>query len=109
MPCAGPRPGSLFRRGKKCVAVEVQKGNSYVKEWKVNSLHRDKWLKSIFHFSIPYFETSAVTGVDVERSVTSLLDLVMKRMEQSTYGDHTSEPNGSREVEEAPVRRRCAC
>lgn len=50
-----------------------------------------------------------MTGVDVERSVTSLLELVMKRMEQSTYGGRTSEPNGSREVEEAPVRRRCAC
>ncbi|CAF91844.1 unnamed protein product, partial [Tetraodon nigroviridis] len=33
-------------------------------------------------YGIPYFETSAVTGADVERSVTSLLDLVMKRMEQ---------------------------
>lgn len=60
-------------------------------------------------FSIPYFETSAVTGVDVDRSVTTLLDLVMKRMEHSTYGGRTSEPNGNREVQEAPVRRRCAC
>lgn len=42
-------------------------------------------------FSIPYFETSAVTGFDVDRSVTTLLDLVMKRMEQSTYGGRTSE------------------
>lgn len=71
--------------------------------------HRDKWLKSIFYFSIPYFETSAVTGVDVERSVTSLLDLVMKRMDQSTSGGRTTEPNSSREVEVAPVRRGCAC
>ncbi|TWW60256.1 ras-related protein Rab-27B-like isoform X1 [Takifugu rubripes] len=59
-------------------------------------------------YGIPYFETSAVTGVDVDRSVTTLLDLVMKRMEHSTYGGRTSEPNGSREVQEAPVRR-CAC
>lgn len=50
-----------------------------------------------------------MTGFDVDRSVTTLLDLVMKRMEQSTYGGRTSEANGSREVEEAPVRRRCAC
>lgn len=61
--------------------------------------------------SIPYFETSAVTGVDVDHAVTTLLDLVMKRMEQSTYGGRVSEPNGSpvasNEVEEAPVRRRC--
>ncbi|XP_040010772.1 ras-related protein Rab-27B-like [Xiphias gladius] len=64
-------------------------------------------------YGIPYFETSAVTGVDVDHAVTSLLDLVMKRMELSTYGGSTSEPNGSlvasREMEEAPVRRRCAC
>lgn len=60
-------------------------------------------------FSIPYFETSAVTGVDVDRSVTTLLDLVMKRMEHGTYAGRTSEPNGGREVQEAPVRRRCAC
>ncbi|TKS78453.1 Ras-related protein [Collichthys lucidus] len=62
-------------------------------------------------YGIPYFETSAVTGVDVDQAVTTLLDLVMKRMEQSTYGGRVSEPNGSpvasNEVEEAPVRRRC--
>lgn len=89
--------------------LRSRKENLMLKSGNSIQLHKDKWLKSIFHFSIPYFETSAVTGVDVERSVTSLLDLVMKRMEQSTYGGHTSEPNGSREVEEAPVRRRCAC
>ncbi|XP_031161712.1 ras-related protein Rab-27B-like [Sander lucioperca] len=64
-------------------------------------------------YGIPYFETSAVTGVDVDQAVTTLLDLVMKRMEQNTQGGHSSEPNGSpitsHQVEEAPVRRRCAC
>ncbi|XP_034728987.1 ras-related protein Rab-27B-like [Etheostoma cragini] len=64
-------------------------------------------------YGIPYFETSAVTGVDVDQAVTTLLDLVMKRMEQNTHGGQSSEPNGSlvvsSEVEEAPVRRRCAC
>lgn len=63
--------------------------------------------------SIPYFETSAATGADVDKAVTTLLDLVMKRMEQSTHRGHSSEPNGSpaasHEVEEAPFRRRCAC
>lgn len=62
---------------------------------------------------IPYFETSAVTGVEVERAVTSLLGLVMRRMEQGTSEGHSGEPNGSpgtsHEVQEAPVRRRCAC
>lgn len=62
---------------------------------------------------IPYFETSAVTGVEVERAVTTLLGLVMKRMEQSTCEGRSGEANGSpgtsHEVQEAPVRRRCAC
>uniref|UniRef100_A0A3P9C8D0 small monomeric GTPase n=1 Tax=Maylandia zebra TaxID=106582 RepID=A0A3P9C8D0_9CICH len=64
-------------------------------------------------YGIPYFETSAVTGADVDLAVTTLLNLVMKRMEQSTYGGQGSEPNGSpvssHEVEEASVRSRCAC
>ncbi|XP_068577140.1 ras-related protein Rab-27B-like [Cebidichthys violaceus] len=63
-------------------------------------------------YGIPYFETSAVTGDDVEQAVTTLLDLVMKRMEQSTPGVTSSEPNGSpvtSHVEEAPVSRTCAC
>ncbi|KAM3868008.1 ras-related protein Rab-27B-like [Diretmus argenteus] len=64
-------------------------------------------------YGIPYFETSASTGEEVEKAVTKLLDLVMKRMEQSADGGPGSEPNGSpvssHEAEEAPVRRRCAC
>lgn len=63
--------------------------------------------------SIPYFETSAVSGVDVDQAVTTLLDLVMKRMEQSAQVVPSSEPNGSpvtsHEVQEAPVRGSCAC
>ncbi|KAF7663473.1 hypothetical protein LDENG_00210630 [Lucifuga dentata] len=64
-----------------------------------------------FRYGIPYFETSAVTGAEVDRAVITLLDLVMKRMEQSTCGGYSSEPNGSstatHEVEEASVGRRC--
>ncbi|KAL6114776.1 rab27b [Pungitius sinensis] len=64
-------------------------------------------------YGIPYFETSAVSGVDVDQAVTTLLDLVMKRMEQSAQVVPSSEPNGSpvasREVQEAPARRPCAC
>lgn len=81
-----------------------------------NAFEQGQWKSKAPLFrlvSIPYFETSAVTGVDVERAVTALLGLVMKRMEQSTYGGHNPEPNGSpgtsHEVQEAPVRRRCAC
>ncbi|TSK72056.1 Ras-related protein Rab-27B [Bagarius yarrelli] len=33
-------------------------------------------------YGIPYFETSAATGESVDRAVVTLLDLVMKRMEQ---------------------------
>ncbi|XP_040050908.1 ras-related protein Rab-27B [Gasterosteus aculeatus] len=64
-------------------------------------------------YGIPYFETSAVSGVDVDQAVTTLLDLVMKRMEQSAQVVPSSEPNGSpvtsHEVQEAPVRGSCAC
>uniref|UniRef100_A0A3B4WP82 small monomeric GTPase n=1 Tax=Seriola lalandi dorsalis TaxID=1841481 RepID=A0A3B4WP82_SERLL len=64
-------------------------------------------------YGIPYFETSAVTGVEVDQAVSTLLGLVMKRMEHSTYGGPSPAPNGSpvtsHEVVEAPVRRRCAC
>ncbi|XP_007557887.1 PREDICTED: ras-related protein Rab-27B-like [Poecilia mexicana] len=64
-------------------------------------------------YGIPYFETSAVSGVNVDAAVLTLLNLVMKRMEQSTYGAPGSEPNGSptasHEVEEAPIRRWCSC
>uniref|UniRef100_A0A3B3ZTI8 small monomeric GTPase n=1 Tax=Periophthalmus magnuspinnatus TaxID=409849 RepID=A0A3B3ZTI8_9GOBI len=42
-------------------------------------------------YSIPYFETSAMTGAEVDKAVTALLELVMKRMEQSS--GHASEPN----------------
>ncbi|KFW09371.1 Ras-related protein Rab-27B, partial [Eurypyga helias] len=33
-------------------------------------------------YGIPYFETSAATGQNVEKAVDTLLDLIMKRMEQ---------------------------
>ncbi|KAM9858282.1 ras-related protein Rab-27B-like [Aulostomus maculatus] len=64
-------------------------------------------------YGIPYFETSAVTGANVDKAVTTLLGLVMKRMEQSMCGGQSTEHNGgltdSHEVVEAPVRRTCAC
>lgn len=76
-------------------------------------LHHHLNNSSLCSPSIPYFETSAVTGVEVDQAVTTLLGLVMKRMEHSAYGGPGPEPNGSpvasHEIEEAPVRRRCAC
>ncbi|XP_054628313.1 ras-related protein Rab-27B-like [Dunckerocampus dactyliophorus] len=63
-------------------------------------------------YGIPYFETSAVTGTDVDKAVRTLLDMVMKRMEQSMCGGHNFQHNGStaaHQVQEATVWRRCAC
>ncbi|XP_056275815.1 ras-related protein Rab-27B-like [Pseudoliparis swirei] len=64
-------------------------------------------------YGIPYFETSAVSGIDVNQAVIALLELVMKRMEQSPQGAPSTKPNGSsvtsQEVQEAPVRGRCGC
>ncbi|CAM9223705.1 unnamed protein product [Lampetra planeri] len=64
-------------------------------------------------YGIPYFETSAVTGTDVDKAVSTLLGLVMKRMEQSSAGGQGSENNGypapKKEEAAAPVVRRCAC
>ncbi|XP_059193692.1 ras-related protein Rab-27B-like [Centropristis striata] len=64
-------------------------------------------------YGIPYFETSAMTGVDVDPAVSTLLDLVMKRMERGAHGGQSSEPNGSpvasHEVEAVQVKRWCSC
>ncbi|KAG9488362.1 ras-related protein Rab-27B [Eleutherodactylus coqui] len=64
-------------------------------------------------YGIPYFETSAATGQNVEKSVDTLLDLIMKRMEQCV--DKTQVPdavNGgnSGKLDEAKAGgRKCAC
>ncbi|XP_076007110.1 ras-related protein Rab-27B-like [Genypterus blacodes] len=62
-------------------------------------------------YGIPYFETSAVTGAEVDIAVSTLLDLVMKRMVQSKRGGCISESSDSVaahcEVEEVTVRTGC--
>ncbi|KAG7276694.1 hypothetical protein CRUP_006873, partial [Coryphaenoides rupestris] len=59
-------------------------------------------------YGIPYVETSAVSGEQVDEAVGALLDLVMKRMEQSTEPPLGPEANGSatasHEAPEPPVR-----
>ncbi|KAJ3604335.1 hypothetical protein NHX12_029076 [Muraenolepis orangiensis] len=63
-------------------------------------------------YGIPYFEASAATGVEVDAAVSALLDLVMKRMEQSSERlspDANGSAAASHEADEPPVRRRCAC
>ncbi|KAM8866142.1 ras-related protein Rab-27B-like isoform 2-T4 [Synchiropus picturatus] len=64
-------------------------------------------------YGVPYFETSSLTGTDVEKAVSTLLKMVMKRMELSTYCLHSHDPNGSsiahRDLEVTPARSRCSC
>ncbi|XP_049619384.1 ras-related protein Rab-27B [Syngnathus scovelli] len=61
-------------------------------------------------YGIPYFETSAATGMGVDKVVQTLLDMVMKRMEQSTP---LAERNGGGSAlgatQEVSLWRRCAC
>nr|XP_061811525.1 ras-related protein Rab-27B-like [Nerophis lumbriciformis] len=61
-------------------------------------------------YGIPYFETSALTGSGVDKAVQTLLDMVMKRMEQSTPEAETN-GDGSRTMatQEVALWRRCAC
>lgn len=61
---------------------------------------------------IPYFETSAATGSEVDKAVITLLDLVMKRMEQCVDKppDEPANGNGAAKLSEGPPSdRKCAC
>ncbi|XP_006626642.1 ras-related protein Rab-27B [Lepisosteus oculatus] len=63
-------------------------------------------------YGIPYFETSAATGSEVDKAVITLLDLVMKRMEQCVEKTQQESPNGggSGKLEPLPAaERKCAC
>uniref|UniRef100_A0A8D0N2J4 small monomeric GTPase n=1 Tax=Sus scrofa TaxID=9823 RepID=A0A8D0N2J4_PIG len=64
-------------------------------------------------YGIPYFETSAATGQNVEKAVETLLDLIMKRMEQCVEKTQVSNAvNGgsSGKLEgEKPAEKKCAC
>lgn len=54
---------------------------------------KEKIKKSVtFYFRLPYFETSACSSANVEKSVDCLLDLVMQRIQQSVK--HTRMPLG---------------
>jgi len=67
----------------------------------------------LFHASIPYFETSAATGQNVEKAVETLLDLIMKRMEQCVEKTHIPDTvNGSSSGKldgEKSAEKKCAC
>ncbi|MXQ95762.1 hypothetical protein E5288_WYG021691 [Bos mutus] len=64
-------------------------------------------------YSIPYFETSAATGQNVEKAVETLLDLIMKRMEQCVEKTHIPDTvNGSSSGKldgEKSAEKKCAC
>uniref|UniRef100_A0A8C0GNV1 small monomeric GTPase n=1 Tax=Chelonoidis abingdonii TaxID=106734 RepID=A0A8C0GNV1_CHEAB len=67
----------------------------------------------ILHISIPYFETSAATGQNVDKAVEMLLDLIMKRMEQcvdKTQVSDTANGGSSGKLDSAkPEEKKCAC
>ncbi|XP_036177561.1 ras-related protein Rab-27B isoform X2 [Myotis myotis] len=64
-------------------------------------------------YSIPYFETSAATGQDVEKAVETLLDLIMKRMEQcvekTQVPDSVNGGNSGKLDGEKPAEKKCTC
>ncbi|XP_058880394.1 ras-related protein Rab-27B isoform X1 [Acipenser ruthenus] len=63
-------------------------------------------------YGIPYFETSAATGSDVDKAVVTLLDLIMKRMEQCVQKTAPESANGgdSGKLEAVqPQEKKCAC
>lgn len=60
---------------------------------------------------IPYFETSAATGAEVDKAVVTLLDLVMKRMEQCVDKPAADTHNtDSSKLDAVPANeKKCAC
>ncbi|KAM9817180.1 ras-related protein Rab-27A [Neosynchiropus ocellatus] len=65
-------------------------------------------------YGVPYFETSAANGQNVNEAVDVLLDLIMKRMERcvdkSWIPDGTVRTNGPSYSEvDGPERSKCAC
>lgn len=75
--------------------------------------HRDMDFWFFFYVSIPYFETSAATGQDVEKAVETLLDLIMRRMEQCVDKSQVSDTaNGGNSGKLDPAKleeKKCAC
>ena len=91
----------------------------------LNSLHSTKYFKlfALLHtsenpyldiYSLPYFETSAASGQNVNKAVECLLDRVMLRMEQSIDKTQLPAKNGRQitgevELDEASGSSKCAC
>ncbi|XP_078240252.1 ras-related protein Rab-27B isoform X1 [Pogona vitticeps] len=64
-------------------------------------------------YGIPYFETSAATGQNVDQAVEMLLDLIMKRMEQCVEKTQVSDTmnggNSGKLASEKSEEKKCAC
>ncbi|ETE68623.1 Ras-related protein Rab-27B, partial [Ophiophagus hannah] len=64
-------------------------------------------------YGIPYFETSAASGQNVEKAVETLLDLIMKRMEQcvdkSQLSDTANGGSSGKLVSSKSDEKKCAC
>ncbi|KAK9408654.1 ras-related protein Rab-27B [Crotalus adamanteus] len=64
-------------------------------------------------YGIPYFETSAATGQNVDKAVETLLDLIMKRMEQcvdkSQLSDTANGGSSGKLVSSKSEEKKCAC
>lgn len=78
-------------------------------------LHWSYFNRYFVQFRVPYFETSAANGQNVNQAVDVLLDLIMKRMERcvdkSWIPDGTVRVNGptSTDLSEGSDRSKCAC
>lgn len=70
-------------------------------------------MRHLFDASIPYFETSAATGQNVEKAVETLLDLIMKRMEQcvekTQVADTVNGGDSGKLDGEKPAEKKCGC
>ncbi|XP_067839759.1 ras-related protein Rab-27B [Heptranchias perlo] len=64
-------------------------------------------------YGIPYFETSAATGTNIDKSIITLLDLIMKRMEQcvdkSEIPDSVNGGAAHKLEADNPNEKKCAC
>ncbi|NXF00065.1 RB27B protein, partial [Menura novaehollandiae] len=64
-------------------------------------------------YGIPYFETSAASGENVEKSLEKLLDLIMKRMEQcmeKSPASDTADGETSGKLDPGKTQeKKCAC
>lgn len=59
--------------------------------------HAD-WCMFTFCYSVAYIETSASEGDNVDKCITTLLDIVMRKMEASVESQLTNQNNNSSQL-----------